>query len=130
MRIPLVSIAAVSLLAAGSAASATPDGATELARALEGREAGEPVECINLAQVRNTRVIEETAIVYRIGSTLYVNRPRAGADALDRWDTQVTRTPSNRLCSTDTVRMIDPNSRILRGTVFLGQFVPYRRIGD
>ena len=39
----------------------------------------------------------------------------------------VTRLYTNRLCSIDTVRMVDPSSRMLTGIVFLGDFVPYRR---
>ena len=39
----------------------------------------------------------------------------------------VTRLHQPRLCSIDTIEMVDPNSRILSGIVFLGEFVPYRR---
>ena len=46
---------------------------------------------------------QDTAIIYDAGSTIYVNRPHNGADALNRWDTMVTRLPSTRLCSIDTV---------------------------
>ena len=35
---------------------------------------------------------------------------------------------NSRLCSIDTVTMIDPVSGTFRGTVFLGEFVPYRRV--
>lgn len=127
MRIPLAA-ACLALVAAMPASASSTDGAGALARALEGRVAGEPVSCISLNGVRNTRIIRNEAIVYEVGSTLYVNRPEAGAESLDPWDTQVTRTHANRLCSTDTVRMIDPHSRIMTGIVFLGEFVPYRRI--
>jgi hypothetical protein len=124
--LPLLAGAAA-LLAAP--AQATPrDGEAELARALQGRVAGEPVDCINLHAVRSSRVIEGTAIIYGSGGTIYVNRPRAGAEDLTRWDTQVTRPFSNRLCSIDTVTMVDPSTRMLSGIVFLGEFVPYRRV--
>lgn len=123
------------LLLAGSAllgsmpAQATPrDPEAELARAIEGRVAGEPVDCIDLHRVRGTQIITDTAIVYDAGSTIYVNRPRAGADSLDRWDTLVTRLYSSRLCSIDTVRLFDTSSRMTTGVVFLGEFVPYRRV--
>ena len=102
----------------------------ELARALEGRVAGEPVDCIDLIRVRNSRVIPGTAIIWDTGSVIYVNRPENGADALNRWDTMVTRTPTGRLCSVDTVTMLDSPTRFMTGIVFLGEFVPYRRIRD
>ena len=124
----LLPLVAGSLLLGGAAIAATPvDREAQLAEALDGRVAGEPVDCIDLHRIRNTRIINDTAILYDAGRTIYVNRPRAGADSLDRWDTIVTRLHSPRLCSIDTVQMIDPNSRILSGIVFLGEFVPYRR---
>ncbi len=108
-------------------AAAPVDREAELARALEGRVAGEPVDCIDLGRVRNSRVITDTAILYEAGDTIYVNRPEAGASSLNRWDTLVTRLQNNRLCSIDTVQTMDMPSRTLGGVVFLGDFVPYRR---
>ena len=127
MRKLLSIILGGALLATASAEARPRDPQAQLARELEGRVAGEPVDCIDLHRVRSSRIIENTAIVYDAGSTIYVNRPRAGADSLDRWDTMVVRPFGARLCSVDTVRMIDPTSHFLTGIVFLGDFVPYRR---
>ena len=124
--LPLV--AGCFLLAAASAQAAPADREAELARALEGRVAGEPVDCIDLYRVRSSRVIPDTAIVYRAGGTLYVNRPRSGAESLNRWDTLVTRTPTPRLCSVDPVQVVDMHSGMMTGLVMLGDFVPYRRV--
>ncbi len=125
----------MTLLAAGAAVAVAGPAAAldrqspeaQLAQALEGRVAGEPVDCVDLSRVRSTRIIPGTAILYDAGTTIYVNRPRGGADELNQWDTMVTRLYTNRLCSIDTVRMVDPSSRMLTGIVFLGDFVPYRR---
>jgi hypothetical protein len=83
---------------------------------------------VNLRQVRNSRIIDRTAIVFDAGSTVYVNRPRAGAESLRKWDTQVVRPFGSQLCSIDTIKMVDPTSGFFQGTVFLGEFVPYRRV--
>jgi len=99
----------------------------ELARALEGRVAGEAVDCVSLQRIRSTRIIDDTAILYDAGSIIYVNRPRSGAESLDRWDTLLTRPFGSRLCSIDTVQLLDSTSRITTGLVFLGEFVPYRK---
>ena len=114
---------------AATAQAATPlDGEERLARALEGRVAGAPVDCISLRNVNATTVIDDTAIIYRVGSTLYVNRPRAGADSLNRFDTMVSHVTTGLLCSIDVVRMTDLRAGgMLTGLVFLGEFVPYRR---
>ncbi|MDP9412702.1 MAG: hypothetical protein M3Q08_01125 [Pseudomonadota bacterium] len=120
---------AASLLIASTAAYAAPrlEPEARLARALDGRVAGEPVNCINLRNVRSSQIIDRTAIIYDTGGTIYVNRPRAGRESLDRWDTLVTRTHSSRLCSIDVVQLFDPGSRMQTGLVFLGDFVPYKR---
>lgn len=123
--LPLIALSAL----IGGAAQAAPDREAELERALAGRVAGEPVQCIDLHRVQSSRVITDTAILYRAGSTIYVNRPDAGADSLNRNDTLVTRLfGSNRLCNIDTVTMVDPVSGTFTGVVFLGDFVPYRRV--
>jgi hypothetical protein len=123
-------IAASLLLLPGGAAIAKPklDPEARLARALEGRVAGEPVDCIQLSRVHSTQVIDHIAIIYDAGSTLYVNRPRAGLEQLDRWDTLVTKSFSSQLCSVDVVQLFETGSRMETGTVFLGEFVPYRRV--
>ena len=125
----LLSLIAVSMLAGTGAIAADPvDREAELERALQGRVAGEPVNCIDLRRIQSSRIINDTAILYDSGSVLYVNRPRNGADQLDRRDTMVTRTMLSRLCDIDVVTMVEPSSGTMSGIVFLGEFVPYRRV--
>lgn len=124
-----LSLIAASMLAGTGAIAADPvDREAELDRALRGRVAGEPVNCIDLRRIQSSRIISDTAILYDAGGVIYVNRPRSGADQLDRRDTMVTRTMLTRLCDIDTVTMIEPVSGMMSGIVFLGEFVPYRRI--
>ncbi|HVQ08656.1 MAG TPA: hypothetical protein VMS43_09495 [Allosphingosinicella sp.] len=124
----LLPLLAGTLLIGGAAQAKPADHEAELARVLQGRVAEAPVDCIDLHRVRSSRVITGTAIIYDAGSVLYVNRPENGARELNQWDTMVTRTPSTRLCNVDTVTMINPGSRSFSGVVFLGEFVPYRRV--
>ena len=125
-----------SMLLAGAAilvsglpvAAASRDNSTaeaRLAKALEGRVAGKPVDCINLRDIQSSEIIDRTAILYRTGSRLYVNRPQVGAESLDRDDILVTKTWDSRLCSIDVVRLIDNGSHFEHGFVGLGEFVPY-----
>jgi len=124
----LITLLAGTLMLGGVAQAKPQDREAELARALQGRVAGEPVSCIDLHRVRSSRIITDTAIIYDAGGVVYVNRPHNGADQLNQWDTMVTRTISTRLCNVDTITMIDPGSRSFTGVVFLGDFVPYRRV--
>jgi len=122
-------LAGALLLASPAAAAQTSSPEDELERALEGRVAESPVQCITLSRVRSSTVIDGTAILYRTGSAIYVNRPRAGAERLDRDDTLVTRTSTARVCRGDPVRTRDPYTGAFRGAIILGEFVPYRRAG-
>jgi hypothetical protein len=128
MRTFLTLVAGAALLGA-IPASARPgeSGEAELARVLNGRIAGPAVHCLDLHRVSSSRIIPHTAIVYDAGGTLYVNRPVNGAEQLTHFDTMVTRTPSTTLCNVDVVLLHDQGSLSFTGTVFLGDFVPYRR---
>jgi hypothetical protein len=115
-------------LVAGPAQAKPADHEAELARVVAGRVAGEPVDCIDMHRVRSSHIIPGTAIVYDAGGVVYVNRPRGGAESMDQWDIMVNRLYSSELCSIDTVQLIDQGSQMYSGTVFLGEFVPYRRV--
>ncbi|MBD3761417.1 MAG: hypothetical protein IE929_11765 [Rhizorhabdus sp.] len=98
-----------------------------IAKELSGRVAGKPVDCIPLHQIRSTEIFERTAILYKVGSTWYLNRPTSGANFLDRDDILVTDTRSPNLCSIDIVRLIDQGTRFPGGSIGLGSFVPYNK---
>ena len=122
----LMLLAAVTLANPAIAARRdAPD--VQLQKMLVGRVAGKPVNCISLSGSNSSEIIDGKAIVYRVGSRLYVNEPRSGAQSLHRDDILVTRTTGSQLCSIDTVRLIDRGSRFPRGFVSLGQFVPYKQ---
>lgn len=126
MRKPHFLAAALIFAVAGAASAkpSTPD--AELADALKGRVAGAPVDCIDLGRSSGTQIIEGTAIIYRVGSTLYVNWPQ-GADRLDRWDVLVSKPFGSQLCSPEPVYLHDRYSGVQSGFVSLGQFIPYKK---
>ena len=121
-----------SLALAAVPAQAAPrlDPDQKLARALEGRVAGEPVDCISLRDIRSSTVIKGRGILYEVaGGTVYFNRTDNEAQGIDDDDVLVTDTHSSRLCSIDVVRTYDPHIRTLTGIIHLSEFVPYRRPG-
>lgn len=124
----MIAAATVAAIPVASAAKERLAPEAELAKLLEGRVAGEPKSCISLSQARSSQVIDGTAIVYRIGSTLWVNRPRGGAESLDDDDILVTKLYGSQLCRIDTIQLHDRNSHFYSGFVSLGDFVPYRRV--
>lgn len=122
-------LAAAALAAIPGTVSAREKLAPEakLDKLLEGRVAGEPQNCLPLTSISSSQVIDQTAIVYRAGSTLWVNRPRGGAESLDDDDIFVTKTSGSQLCSIDVVQLHDRASNMYSGFVSLGEFIPYRR---
>ena len=118
--------AAIVVSPAAAANRDTPD--VQLQKALAGRVAGKPVNCISLLGSNSSEIIDGKVIIYRVGSRLYVNAPRSGAESLRGDDILITRTIGSQLCSIDTVRLIDRGSRFPRGFVSLGRFVPYSKV--
>ncbi len=113
---------------AGAASAARPSPDEQLAKAIAGRVAGEPVKCIPLRNIRSTEVIDRTAIVYGgHGRTIYVNRPTSGTAFLRDDMILVTDTRSSELCNIDIVKLMDPGSKMISGSVGLGDFVPYTK---
>jgi hypothetical protein len=129
-------IAAVTLAATTIGLVATPalakpklTGEAKLTKMLEGREAGNPVNCLPLGQSQEMTVIDKTAIVYRFGNTLYVNRP-TNPSSLDSDDILVTKTSQSSLCRLDTVELHDRTSHFYSGFVGLQDFVPYKKVAS
>ena len=130
MRLHLV-VAAVAALSAAGAASAGSSrneaGEAKIAKALAGRTAGAPVDCIYQRDIRSSQIIDRTAILYEANNgTIYLNRPNA-PEFLHSNYALVTRTNDDRLCNVDIVRLLDTTIRMEMGSVGLGDFVPYPR---
>ena len=123
--------AALALTATGAAASSTSEaGEARLARMLEGRTAGKPVSCIDtMGSSTKMQVIDEVALVYDAGKTIYVARP-ADPHMLRRNDAVVMdRFSSSRLYVQDVMRTIDRYDGYTTGALFLKDFVPYTKNG-
>ena len=119
---------ATALLAVPTAVAAKPKltGEEQLAKIIGDRVPGEPVNCISYFMTRNMEVIDKTALVYRNGGTIYVNRPR-NAEHLDDDDVLVTKIHGSQFCSLDIVQTYERGGHFWNGFVSLGEFVPYRR---
>jgi hypothetical protein len=112
---------------AATASSASDQGEARLARMLEGRTAGQPVSCIDTMNSNKMQVIDEVALVYNAGKTIYVARP-TDPHELKRNDAIVMdRFSPTRLCVQEPMRTIDRYDGYPTGSVFLKDFVPYTK---
>ena len=125
-----LSAAALSLLSAPALQAEDTDemtrGETELQEMLEGRIAGEPERCIRTTRSRSLTKIDDTALVYKNGDTIWVNRTR-NPDAIDGSDYFVIRKfSSNSLCRSDQITTYSRAGNFYSGFLVLDDFVPYR----
>jgi len=131
-RLALILAGGALALTGASAATARPTSAEKgeatLARMLEGRSAGEPVQCISALNSSRIRVIDYVGIVYDAGDTIYVARA-THPNQLDHWDVPVFERFGSQLCTNDIKRTIDRGSGHFTGALFLDDFVPYTKNG-
>lgn len=105
-------------------------GDVRLAKLLEGRVAGEPLECIQSLPNQRMTTIDRTAYVYGSGNTIYVQRTRNPDSIRDRDTLVVNRFGGTRLCRLDQATTVDPVTGIFTGVVLFDDFVPYTRVKD
>ena len=120
---------AASLLAPAASLQARPklNPQQQLDKLLAGRVAGKPVNCISTNESHDSQVIDNTAIVYGFGNTIYVNRT-THPESLDSDDIQVIKIWGSQLCDLDTIQLHDRSGGFWHGFVGLEKFVPYRRV--
>lgn len=92
-------------------------------------QAGPPVSCVSLRNLRGNRSVGEGAIVFEgLGNQrLWVNRPPAGCPVLRDGRALRTTTTGTQLCRGDIASVFDPVSGIGYGGCGLGDFTPYER---
>ena len=133
-RIGLISgISVATILAACSTTAEqqarSPEAEAELAQALAGRVAGPPVRCIPTYRADDMKIIDDSTILFKDGSTIYLQTPPGGCPGIAvHRNVLVSRPmPSNQLCSGDIQQLFDPVSRIGGGSCVFGDFVPYTK---
>ncbi len=132
-------IAALALVAAQPAlaeehkdadAAEMTEGEERLAKLLEGRVAGEPRTCIRTPLNQRVTIIDETALVYGRGRTIYVQRTKH-PERIDDRDALVSRRfNGSQICKQDIVNTIDPFNGFFTGAVFFDDFIPYTRVEE
>ena len=127
----LAATAALTMLAAPASAQDYADreltrGEAKLAKMLDGRVAGEPERCIRTIGSRNLTQIDDTALVYKQGRTIWVNYTRT-PESIDSDDIMVIRKfDGSSLCRTDQITTVERFGGFFSGVIFLDDFIPYR----
>lgn len=99
----------------------------ELAKALAGRSAGAPQDCISLTGMTGPRIIGDSTLLYALGRTLYRVDVEGSCPGLAPYNTVVVEVQGSQLCRNDRFRMIQPGVAIPGPYCRLGKFVPYTK---
>jgi len=109
----------------------SPAAQRELARALEGRAAGPAVRCIRNFPTSEMQVVDDFAILFRDGRTIYLQQPRGGCPGIGNHSRTLVTRPFgvNQLCDGDINHLVDFSTGMQGGACVFGPFVPYTRTG-
>ncbi|GAC1579610.1 MAG: hypothetical protein NVS3B5_12840 [Sphingomicrobium sp.] len=102
----------------------------DLGRALAGKVAGRPVDCLQSFRSGDMQVIDDNTILFRDGSRTYVQSPIGGCAPLGSGHyTLVTRSfGGSGLCRGDIARVVDlTGGGMTVGSCSLNSFVPFER---
>lgn len=126
MRVRLA-LAALALAAVPAMSADRPKDEVALERAIAGRVAGTPVDCITRPRTADFQVAGRY-LIFRVDSrTTYVNQVSAGCEGGAPRQALVFRSISSRLCAGEIALSVDPLGGATGGSCTLGQFVPYKR---
>lgn len=123
----LAVVAAAAGLVAAPIEAARLSGEERLAKLIEGRTAGEPKSCISTSGSQSLTVIDKTAVVYKQGTKVWVNRTKNPQDIDDDDVLVIRKYGGSQLCRTDMVTLVDRSSGMFSGALFLEDFVPYTK---
>lgn len=133
--VPILGAAVLALL--GSSCAPNPEAVRraelktqrELAEALAGRTAGEPLRCIPNYRTSQLQIVDDQTLLYRDGKTIYLQRPLSPCNGIANGSrTLVTKVYGvNQFCHGDINETIDLHTGIRGGACVFGDFVPYTK---
>jgi len=108
----------------------SPEAQRQLDRALAGRTAGKPVQCLSSYRAAtNMQVIDDWTILFRDGRTVYLQTPTGGCPGISSYgNTLVTHLQGDsRLCNGDINRVVDVQTKMGGAGCVFGPFIPYTK---
>ncbi len=126
MKHPVLGLCVV-LLATGAVAQEAAD-PPELQKALSGRTAGAPQDCVVIRRIKGQQSFDSNAILFRQhGGTLYRNDATGTCKKIGNGRSIILEDPSGRLCKGDAVTVVDLRTGHDFGICRMSAFTPYTR---
>lgn len=126
----LAGAAAIAGTAIAAGDTRTPKEAKELAEALQGRVAGSPIDCMpNLHGTGRMEVIDDNTILFRSGSTLYLQNPAGGCPGIKngQYTLVLRQVGAHQVCRGDIHQLVNLQTGVQGGACVFGPFVPYKK---
>lgn len=138
MMIPAKALAALALIGLAGCTMAdsrparlTDSQSKELAKALEGKTAGAPVNCVRRQLgTDGLHAVSDELLIYRVNRNLvYRNDLNGSCVGISRGNAMVLKPTNDQYCRNDIVGSVDFTTGIRGPSCALGDFVPYRSTG-
>lgn len=103
-----------------------------LQKLLAGKVAGKPISCLPHYRANDMVVIDDNAVAFRDGRTVYLNDFQGGtcSNLGSGFYALLTRTfGGTGLCRGDIAQVIDTSTGMTVGSCAMGDFVPYSKSG-
>ena len=121
----VIAVAALTLVSCSPVA--TPSGA-DLASETAGRVAGPARSCIHSSSADNLRPLDQRALAFGSGQTVYVNHFAQPCTAMSPTAALIVEPAiGGQYCSGDRIRPLEPGSTIAGPYCVLGDWIPYHR---
>ena len=130
MRKLVLLVVATALIGSSSPPPArSPEAQAKLDKWLGGRVAGQGRNCLPADKANSPIGIDDHTMLFRDGPRIWRNELKAGQNCGDLGARRalMATNRSMRLCSSDTVHIIDLNDGSGVGGCMLGEFVPYTK---
>ena len=103
----------------------------DLDKALAGRVAGKPLNCIPNYRATDMQIIDDYTIIFKDGRTVYLQTPEYGCPGIANHSNILVNRPmgTSQLCSGDINHLIDPSTGMSGGSCVFSDFVPYTKQG-
>lgn len=125
----LLAAGGLALIAGASSLTAQNSSSDQkLAKALAGRVAGQPVNCIS--ERSKMQIIDDGTILFRDRGVVYVQRPIGGCHGLSNSMSLIRDSfGTTRICRGDINQIVDVRTGFGTGACTYSDFIPYRKAG-
>ncbi len=134
MHKPFLALAATAALFGGFAIAAASSPSERRAKIMAAyRPVGEPISCISLNRIRDTKVVDNRTIDFHVGSDkVFRNTLSSSCPGLANEDRFSYRTSLSSLCSVDSIRVLHSYGGTLQegAGCGLGKFQPMEKIRE